>query len=120
MSTLTRVQGDFQDYLLRGAAAVQQHVIGSARVPVATRLAIYGGAYGSRLVEALENNFPALAKLLGETDFRTLAADYIQHARLAVLLHPLLRRCAAAVSRYRTKTTSPPRCWRSWRAGSGR
>jgi len=77
MSTLTRVQGDFQDYMLRGATAVQQHIIGSARVPVATRLAIYGGAYGSRLAEALENNFPALAKLLGETDFRTLAADYI-------------------------------------------
>jgi hypothetical protein len=77
MTTLARLQGDFQDYLLRGAATVQEHVLGSARVPVATRLAIYGGAYRSRLADALESNFPALAKLLGATDFRTLAADYI-------------------------------------------
>jgi hypothetical protein len=77
-ASLERVQGDFQDYLLRGAAAVEQHVIGSARVPVATRLAIYGGAYGSRLAEALESNFPALARLLGASDFQRLAAEYVR------------------------------------------
>jgi Putative DNA-binding domain len=74
---LARLQGDFQDYLLRGEAAIEAHVIGTVRVPVATRLGIYAGAYGSRLAEALESNFPALAKLLDE-DFRALAAAYVR------------------------------------------
>jgi hypothetical protein len=78
MSALSRVQGDFQDYLLRGDTAVEQHVVGTARVPVATRLQIYGGAYRSRLADALAANFPALAKLLGEGDFHTLAAEYVR------------------------------------------
>jgi hypothetical protein len=78
MTALTRVQTDFQDYLLRGDSAVEGHVLGTARVPVATRLGIYAGAYGSRLAEALANNFPALARLLGETDFQRLAADYVR------------------------------------------
>jgi len=77
VSALAQLQRDFQDYLLRGDGAVEAQVVGTARVPVATRLAIYGGAYRSRLGEALENNYPALAKLLGEADFATLANDYV-------------------------------------------
>jgi len=77
MSRLAHVQGDFQEHLLRGTAAVERHVVGTARVPLATRLGIYRGAYGSRLAEALEKNFPALAQLVGPTDFATLAADYV-------------------------------------------
>lgn len=76
MSVLARLQRDFQDYLLRGDAAVAAHVVGTARVPAATRLAIYGDAYRSRLREALESNYPALAKLLG-ADFDRLANDYV-------------------------------------------
>ena len=76
--SLARLQGDFQEYLLRGAAALEQQVRGSERVPVATRLQIYGGAYRSRLAEALGNNYPALATLLGEADFATLANDYVR------------------------------------------
>jgi hypothetical protein len=77
MSALARVQREFQDYLLRGDTAVEACVVGTARVPVATRLGIYAGAYRSRLAEALESNYPALAKLLGEADFAALAASYI-------------------------------------------
>jgi hypothetical protein len=57
---------------------VEAHVLGSERVPVATRLGIYGNAYVSRLTEALARNFPALARLLGEGDFHALAADYVR------------------------------------------
>ena len=78
MSVLTRIQDDFQNHLLRGDQAVQAHVLGSARVPVATRLGIYAGAYRSRLADALAANYPALAKLLGENDFAILAMDYVQ------------------------------------------
>ncbi len=75
---LARVQDDFQRYLLRGDADIESHVVGTERVPVATRLGIYGGAYGARLTEALQTNFPALAQLLGESDFEELAAAYIR------------------------------------------
>ena len=78
MSALAGVQADFQDHLLRGSGAVESHVLGTSSVPVATRLAIYAGAYGSRLLEALASNYPVLAKLLGEVDFETLAAQYVR------------------------------------------
>jgi len=77
MNALAHLQSDFQDYLLRGQRAVEAQVVGTVRVPVATRLAIYGNAYRSRLAEALASNFPALARLLGEADFDRLAADYV-------------------------------------------
>ncbi|GAC1451885.1 MAG: hypothetical protein PVS2B3_03750 [Steroidobacteraceae bacterium] len=77
MTPLALVQGDFQDYLLRASAAVEAHVVGTARVPVATRLGVYGAAYHARLTEALQANFPALAKLLDTHDFAALAAHYI-------------------------------------------
>lgn len=78
MSRLPEIQGDFQSYLLGdGSAAIEQHVVGTGKVPVATRLAIYGDGYASRLIEALEANFPILSKLLGEDDFRTLGRAYV-------------------------------------------
>ncbi len=79
MSRLPRIQADFQHFLLEGdAAAIEPHVVGSARVPVATRLSIYGDGYRSRLIEALEANFPVLSELLGEADFETLGAAYVR------------------------------------------
>jgi hypothetical protein len=77
MSALAQVQREFQDHLLRGDGAVVARVAGTARVPVATRLGIYTGAYRSRLAEALASNYPVLARLLGEADFSVLAAEYI-------------------------------------------
>ncbi|MDE2138353.1 MAG: putative DNA-binding domain-containing protein [Gammaproteobacteria bacterium] len=78
MSELARLQGDFQEYLLRGTRALEAAVAGSERVPVATRLGIYAGGYGSRLVDALEASYPALAQLLGEEDFAALGAAYVR------------------------------------------
>lgn len=77
MARLAHIQGEFQEYLLRGAPGIEVHVVGSARVPVETRLAIYAGAYGSRLIDALAGNYPALAALLGEEDFQSLGAKYV-------------------------------------------
>lgn len=79
MSRLPRIQGDFQTYLLGGdSAAIEQHVVGTEKVPVATRLGIYGDGYVSRLVEALEANFPILSRLLGEDDFHALGTAYVR------------------------------------------
>jgi hypothetical protein len=78
MSRLPEIQGDFQSYLLgNGADAIEQHVVGTETVPVATRLAIYGDGYTTRLIEALEANFPILSKLLGQEDFHTLGTAYV-------------------------------------------
>lgn len=79
MSRLPRIQGDFQSYLLGGAAgAIEQHVVGTLKVPIATRLGIYGDGYLARLIEALEANFPILSRLLGEADFAALGASYVR------------------------------------------
>ena len=77
MSRLPDIQGAFQRFLLTGDAEIAAHVVGTARVPVETRLGIYAGAYRARLVEALESSFPILAQLLGETDFHAVAEKYI-------------------------------------------
>jgi hypothetical protein len=77
MSGLGRIQHDFQEFLLRSTAGIVDHVAGTDRVPLATRLRIYSDAYYSRLTEALASNFPALAELIGEKDFERLAAQYI-------------------------------------------
>lgn len=78
MPRLQQIQDEFQSFLLRGDCAIEDRVVGTSRVPVATRLAIYGGGYGARLIEALQTNFPMLARLLGESDFEKLAAEYIR------------------------------------------
>lgn len=76
--TLPAIQERLQAYLLRGERDIEQHVIGTARVPVAMRLGIYGDAYRVRLTEALASNYPALAQLLGKADFAALAAAYVE------------------------------------------
>jgi hypothetical protein len=79
VSRLARIQGDFQSYVLGGdCAGIEQHVVGTQKVPIATRLGIYGDGYVSRLIEALEANFPILSKLLGEADFSALGAAYVR------------------------------------------
>ena len=78
MSELARLQGEFQEYLLRGTRAIEAEVLGSERFAIGTRLGIYAGAYGSRLVDALRASYPALAALLGEEDFEALGAAYVR------------------------------------------
>ena len=119
VSRLAQVQGDFQAYLLQGERAIEAHVLGTTRVPVATRLAIYGDAYGSRLAEALASNFPALAQLLGETDFQQLAVAYVRaHESPFFSIRYYGDHLAEFLAR-----TEPIRqraaCSRSWPAGSG-
>jgi hypothetical protein len=77
MTSLARIQGDMQAFLLRGDRDVQSQVVGTQRVPIETRLGIYRHAYGARLVEALGANYPAMAKLLGDAQFEELAYAYV-------------------------------------------
>ncbi len=50
---------------------------GDARASAEERLAVYAFMYGSRLVEALESQFPRLGRLLGADAFAELTADYV-------------------------------------------
>jgi len=77
VTRLAHIQDAFQRFLIQGDRAVEAHIVGTARVPVATRLSIYGDGYRSRLIEALQTNFPVLASLLGESDFATLGGRYV-------------------------------------------
>ena len=77
VSRLPDIQEAFQRFLLTGDSEIGSHLVGTPRVPVATRLGIYGDGYRSRLIEALETSFPVLANLLGEADFQPLAGRYV-------------------------------------------
>lgn len=78
MSRLARIQNDLQDFVLHSDESIEAHVLGTERVPIAMRLSIYGNAYRSRLLEALQSNYPALAQLLGEAEFHTLGSAYVR------------------------------------------
>jgi hypothetical protein len=78
VSRLPDIQDAFQRFLLSGDSTIGSHVVGTQRVPVETRLGIYGDGYRLRLIEALGKTFPVLAELLGESDFQTLAARYVE------------------------------------------
>ena len=78
MSRLPDIQDAFQRYLLSGDSTIGTLVVGTQRVPVDTRLAIYGDGYRLRLIEALQKSFPVLAELLGEADFQALAGRYVE------------------------------------------
>lgn len=75
---LGELQNVFQRYLLEGDETIASHVAGTTRVPVGTRLAIYGEGYQLRLAEALEHSFPILLQLMGSDEFAVLARNYTQ------------------------------------------
>ncbi len=75
---LDRLERDFQALVMERAPGFASDIVGTTRVPRAVRLAIYFDAYRSRLVEVLENNFPMLARLLGERQFDEMARVYVE------------------------------------------
>jgi len=77
VSRLADIQEAFQRFLLAADSEIESHVVGTDRVPVQTRLGIYGDGYRSRLIEVLESTYPVLANLLGEADFQTLGTKYV-------------------------------------------
>jgi hypothetical protein len=77
MTGFETLENDFQSFLLTGTAGIEKRIVGTARVPIATRLAIYGNAYRSRLAETLAAHYPALVALMGAADFDKLCGAYI-------------------------------------------
>lgn len=56
---------------------VSTRIEGNERLGAEGRFAIYAGGYRSRLLESLQNEFPALRLLVGDTVFELFARGYI-------------------------------------------
>jgi hypothetical protein len=80
MTTLAELQQALQSHVLHGDAAIVGAIDESPEIPASVRLGVYSDAYRLRLIEALESNFPVLAKLLGDAPFARLTQEYLlQH-----------------------------------------
>lgn len=77
MTPLVRLQRNFQRHVLDGDRRFRRDVADTARVSAERRLAIYSGAYRTRLVESLEADFAGLRALIGEARFRRIAGQYV-------------------------------------------
>ncbi|MFI4963401.1 MAG: DUF2063 domain-containing protein [Legionellales bacterium] len=77
MSELSQIQGQFQDFILRGHLGIDSSIVATEQVNVVTRLGIYKDAYRLRLLECLTNNFESLSLLLGAEAFEQLATAYL-------------------------------------------
>jgi hypothetical protein len=75
--SLVQLQRDLQAHVLDGSGEIATEIDSTELLPTSTRLAIYSDAYCSRLIEALESNYPVLAKLLGADQFSVVARSYI-------------------------------------------
>jgi hypothetical protein len=71
-----------------GVAAADALVVGDARASAEERLHVYAHMYRARIIEALESQFPRLAKLVGADPFAELSAAYIREEPSR---HPSLR-----------------------------
>ncbi len=76
MNNLQNIQASFKRYLFEQDSDIASHIISTENFNNTLRLAIYGNAYQSRLVEALANDYPAVNYLIGEDDFDRLSLAY--------------------------------------------
>jgi hypothetical protein len=74
---LAKLQRDLQVHLLEGDDAIETAIDSTENVSAATRLQIYFDAYRLRLIEALQANYPVLAKLLVEDEFSNVSQRYL-------------------------------------------
>lgn len=78
MTALVETQRAFLAALLGPDGAIVRALADGPRNDATTLLAIYQDAYGLRLVEALGQDFPALAALLGADGFDRMARAYLE------------------------------------------
>jgi len=88
MTSLADLQSQFQSFLLQGDRSIERLTAGSARLPARERLAVYGDAYRLRLLEVLDDDFPGLRSLVGESQFEELGGAYLDACPSA---HPSVR-----------------------------
>jgi len=74
---LAERQREFATALVDPAAAVPQGLIGPDRLPTQKRFAVYRNNVVTGLIEALQANFPATCRIVGEEFFRAMARDFV-------------------------------------------
>lgn len=77
MVSLIQLQDGLLSHILRQDQKLSTEIVGTPRVPVEVRLAIYAEGYPLRLIEALEEMFPALHTLLGDDAWDEMTRRYI-------------------------------------------
>lgn len=74
---LQQLQQDFQKYLLHADDQIITDVVSDTKSSATTRLNIYQNAFFQRLIEALQQDYPTIALLIGQDAFTHLAQKYI-------------------------------------------
>jgi len=81
MSELLRLQKNMMDWLMHKDERIKLDIIDTGevnKVSVDQRLAVYGNAYGYRLIDALSENYPSVHTLLGDEDFYKMTYAYME------------------------------------------
>ncbi len=80
MSELHRLQKDMMAWLIKKDESIKPDIVDTGevnKVSVTQRLAVYGNAYGYRLIDALSDNYPAVHTLMGDDDFYEMTYAYM-------------------------------------------
>jgi hypothetical protein len=75
---LSLLQRELQRDLLGDESSIAAAVIDAPPLPVQARLAIYRNAYRVRLIEALDEVYPMLHRLLGDETFESLGTLFVE------------------------------------------
>ncbi len=76
--SLRDLQRWFLSAVTEGVSDGIEHVSGTVAFPAEAGLAVYEHAYLARLIECLQESFPAVARIVGPEAFGALAADYLR------------------------------------------
>jgi hypothetical protein len=77
VTPLRQLQRDLQHHLLGADSAITDAIVDTPPLPAVERLAIYRNAYEVRLIEALDDMYPVVHKLLGDEVFFALGESFV-------------------------------------------
>jgi hypothetical protein len=77
MMQLRQLQQEMQRELLNEPSSIRSAVIDAPPLPVDARLGIYRNAYRNRLIDALDDTYSVLHKLLGDQTFAALGEMFV-------------------------------------------
>lgn len=77
MTSLSKLQSEFQSFLLGRGGDIERLTVGSEELPARQRLGIYADAYRLRLLEALGEDYPGVHGMIGDDAFEALGTAYI-------------------------------------------
>ena len=78
MSTLKEIQEKFQKSILQQDETIIDDIVDTSKEERAVLLNVYQHAYGARLIEFLENDFPKTFAYMGDENFNHIAKDYYE------------------------------------------